>query len=83
MGEPHPAHSRRGFGLEALLKQFYFGHANHVEINFIQLTPLGNDVAFGWGDYHVTGQGQSGPLKVDGDWSATYGATEASGKFGC
>jgi ketosteroid isomerase-like protein len=46
--------------------------ANHIEVNFSQLMPLADNVALGWGDYHVTGQGQSGPLKVDGDWSATY-----------
>ena len=62
-------------GREAIVRSyegFFKAGANHVEVNFSQLTPLGSDVAIGWGDYHVTGQGQNGPLKVDGDWSATY-----------
>jgi uncharacterized protein (TIGR02246 family) len=46
--------------------------ANHLEVTRSQLTPLGNDVAIALGEYHITGQGQSGPIKVDGDWSATY-----------
>ena len=46
--------------------------ANHLEVTRSQLTPLANDVAIALGEYHITGQGQNGPIKVDGDWSATY-----------
>ena len=46
--------------------------ANNISITRSQLTQLGNDVAIALGEYQVTGQGQSGPIKMDGDWSATY-----------
>jgi uncharacterized protein (TIGR02246 family) len=46
--------------------------ANDINITRSQLTQLGNDVAIALGEYQVTGQGQSGPIKIDGDWSATY-----------
>jgi uncharacterized protein (TIGR02246 family) len=46
--------------------------ANNISITRSQLTQLGNDVAIALGEYQVTGQGQSGPIKIDGDWSATY-----------
>jgi ketosteroid isomerase-like protein len=45
--------------------------ANNISITRSQLTQLGNDVAIALGEYQVTGQGQSGPIKIDGDWSAT------------
>jgi hypothetical protein len=34
-----------------------------------QVSPLGVDAAITIGKYQLTGQGQSGPLKVDGRWS--------------
>jgi uncharacterized protein (TIGR02246 family) len=46
--------------------------ANNISITRSQPTQLGNDVAIALGEYQVTGQGQSGPIKMDGDWSATY-----------
>jgi ketosteroid isomerase-like protein len=39
--------------------------ANHLDISLGRL-------AIGIGEYHVTGQGKNGPIKIDGDWSATY-----------
>jgi ketosteroid isomerase-like protein len=46
--------------------------ANHLDISLGRLAPIGSDVAIGIGEYHVTGQGKNGPIKIDGDWSATY-----------
>jgi uncharacterized protein (TIGR02246 family) len=46
--------------------------ANHLDVTRSQLTSLDNDVAIALGEYHVSGQGQNGPIKVDGAWSATY-----------
>ena len=46
--------------------------ANNISITRSQLTQLGNDIAIALGEYQVTGQAQSGPIKIDGDWSATY-----------
>jgi len=44
---------------------------NHIEITISRVEQLGPDAAITWGEYHITGQGQSGPFKVYGDWSAT------------
>jgi len=44
---------------------------NHIEITISRVEPLSADAAIIWGEYHITGQGQSGPFKIDGDWSAT------------
>ena len=45
--------------------------ATHIDITTTQVVPLGNDVAIVWGEYHTTGQGQSGPINIEGAWSAT------------
>ena len=55
--------------------------ANHLDVTRSQLTPLDNDVAIALGEYHVTGQGQNGPIKVDGDWSAAYVSDAGTWKF--
>ena len=44
---------------------------NHTEGKLDDVTPLG-DLVMGIGEYHVSGQGQNGPLKVDGHYSAIY-----------
>ena len=44
---------------------------NHNEGKLDELTPLGSDLVMGIGEYHVS-QGQNGPLKVDGHYSAIY-----------
>jgi ketosteroid isomerase-like protein len=46
--------------------------ASHLDVTRSQLTSLDSDAAIALGEYHVTGQGQNGPIKADGDWSATY-----------
>jgi hypothetical protein len=60
---------------------FFKAGVNHIEINIGQLTQLGSDVAVGWGNYHVTGQGKSGSIKDDGDWSATFVRDEGAWKI--
>jgi len=61
-------------GAQALVQRydalFKLG-ANHIEITTSQVAQLAADVIIAWGEYHITGQGQSGPIDVDGDWSAT------------
>jgi uncharacterized protein (TIGR02246 family) len=42
---------------------------NHVELTVDQVSPLGTDAALSMGEYHLTGQGQNGPMKVDGHWT--------------
>jgi ketosteroid isomerase-like protein len=37
-----------------------------------QILPLGNGEVMTVGQYHLTGQGQSGPTKLDGYWTAVY-----------
>lgn len=45
---------------------------SHFEATVEQASLLGNDVAIGIGEYHVNGQGQSGAIKIDGNWTAVY-----------
>jgi uncharacterized protein (TIGR02246 family) len=40
-----------------------------IELMVGQVSPLGLDTAVTIGKYHLTGQGRSGPLEVDGHWS--------------
>ena len=44
----------------------------HAVINLDQVSPLGSDVALGVGNWHVTGEGKNGPIKLDGLWSVVY-----------
>jgi hypothetical protein len=53
---------------ESFKTQFKTGLA-HIELMIDQVSPLGVDAAITIGKYQLTGQGQSGPLKVDGRWS--------------
>jgi uncharacterized protein (TIGR02246 family) len=43
---------------------------NHGQITVDQVFPLGTDSAIYLGEYHLTGEGQSGALKVDGHYTA-------------
>jgi uncharacterized protein (TIGR02246 family) len=56
------------------IEQFYQGSFkagfNHNEGVLKELTPFGADMVIAIGEYHVSGQGQNGPLKVDGHCSA-------------
>jgi uncharacterized protein (TIGR02246 family) len=42
---------------------------HHIDLIIDQVSPLGTDTAITIGEYQITGQGQSGPLKVDGHWT--------------
>jgi uncharacterized protein (TIGR02246 family) len=53
---------------EAFKTQFTTGFS-HIDITVDQVSPLGTDTAIAIGEYQLTGQGQSGPLKVDGHWT--------------
>jgi uncharacterized protein (TIGR02246 family) len=44
----------------------------HVEIKLDELSPLGTDAAIGVGNFQLTGQGQNGAIKLDGNWTAVY-----------
>jgi uncharacterized protein (TIGR02246 family) len=47
--------------------------ANRLDLTVGQAAQLGGDVIVSWGnEYHITGQGQNGPLKIDGDWTGAY-----------
>jgi uncharacterized protein (TIGR02246 family) len=43
---------------------------NHQVAVVDQVTPLGNDTAISMGTYEIAGQGQSGPMKAEGHWTA-------------
>jgi len=58
------------------IEQFYQGAFKtgftHGEGALPELTPLGTDMLIGIGEYHVSGQGEKGPLKMDAHYSAVY-----------
>jgi uncharacterized protein (TIGR02246 family) len=41
----------------------------HIDLVVDQVSPFGTDAAITVGTYQITGQGQGGPLKVDGRWT--------------
>jgi uncharacterized protein (TIGR02246 family) len=43
---------------------------NHNQLTVDQVSPFGTDAAISMGEYHITGQGQDGPIKLDGYWTA-------------
>ena len=44
----------------------------HDRATVDQVSSLGTDTAMSVGEYHLNGQGQSGPTKIDGHWTAIY-----------
>jgi uncharacterized protein (TIGR02246 family) len=44
----------------------------HIEIKVDDVSPLGTNAAVGVGNFEVTGKGQNGAVKVDGDWTAVW-----------
>ncbi len=55
--------------IEEIFKtQFAIGFS-HIHMIVDQVSPLGTDTAIAIGEYQLTGQGQSAPLKVDGHWT--------------
>ena len=45
---------------------------HHDSATADQIIPLGTNAVMSVGQYHLTGQGQSGPTKIDGRWTAVY-----------
>jgi uncharacterized protein (TIGR02246 family) len=56
---------------------------DHDSATVDQVSPLGTDAVFSVGEYHLSGQGQSGPTKRDGHWTAVYVREGGHGKSGC
>ena len=56
--------------IEQFYQDVFKAGFNHTEGKLDEVTPLG-DLVMGIGEYHVS-QGQNGPLKVDGHYSAIY-----------
>jgi uncharacterized protein (TIGR02246 family) len=55
--------------IEQNYQNAYKSGLNHLELTVDQVSPLGTDAAISMGEYHLTGQGQNGPMKVDGHWT--------------
>ncbi len=51
---------------------FDAGLPHHDSATVDQVSPLGTDTAFSVGEFHLSGQGQSGPTKINGHWTAVY-----------
>lgn len=45
---------------------------HHDSATIDQLSSLGTDALMSVGEYHLTGQGESGPTKLDGHWTAVW-----------
>src|SRR6516165_10958094 len=61
-------------GQQEIARQYetIFKTLPHNDAATVEVSPLGNDALFSVGEYHLSGQNQSGPLKVDGHWTAVY-----------
>jgi lipoprotein-anchoring transpeptidase ErfK/SrfK len=53
---------------ETVETQFKIGF-RHIDLVIDQVSSLGTDAAIAFGTFQTTGQGQSGPLKVEGHWT--------------
>jgi uncharacterized protein (TIGR02246 family) len=53
---------------ESFKTQFKSGF-RHIDLVIDQVSPFGTDAAITVGAYQITGQGQGGPLTVDGRWT--------------
>jgi uncharacterized protein (TIGR02246 family) len=49
---------------------FKRGITHHDSATIDQMMPLGNNAVMLVGEYHLSGQGQSGPIKADGHYTA-------------
>ena len=49
---------------------FKRGTTHHDSATIDQMMPLGNNAVMLVGEYHLSGQGQSGPIKADGHYTA-------------
>jgi uncharacterized protein (TIGR02246 family) len=61
-------------GTQEIVQQYetIFKTMSHNDAATAEVSPLGTDAVFSVGEYHLSGQGQSGPAKVDGHWTAVY-----------
>jgi lipoprotein-anchoring transpeptidase ErfK/SrfK len=55
--------------IEETFKTQFKGGFRHIDLVIDQVSPFGTDAAITVGAYQITGQGQGGPLKVDGRWT--------------
>jgi uncharacterized protein (TIGR02246 family) len=55
--------------IEETFKTQFKGGFRHIDLVIEQVSPFGTDAAITVGAYQITGQGQGGPLKVDGRWT--------------
>jgi uncharacterized protein (TIGR02246 family) len=54
--------------IEEYLQTLFKAGFNHEEVTVDQVSPLGADAVLVRGEYHITGQGQNGTIKIDGNW---------------
>ena len=61
-------------GPQEIVQQYetVFKTMSHNDGATAEIFPLGSDSLISVGEYHLSGQGQSGPAKVDGHWTAVY-----------
>ena len=61
-------------GPQEIVQQYetVFKTMSHNDGATAEVFPLGSDSLISVGEYHLSGQGQSGPAKVDGHWTAVY-----------
>jgi uncharacterized protein (TIGR02246 family) len=55
--------------IEETFKTHFKDGFRHIDLVIEQVSPFGTDAAITVGAYQITGQGQGGPLKVDGRWT--------------
>jgi uncharacterized protein (TIGR02246 family) len=55
--------------IEEIFKAQFKAGYDHIDLTVDRVSALGDDAAITIGEYHATGQGRSGPLKVEGRWS--------------
>jgi len=49
-----------------------FKTVSHNDGATAEVYPLATDTVYSVGEYHLSGQNQNGPVKVDGHWTAIY-----------
>jgi uncharacterized protein (TIGR02246 family) len=54
--------------IEEYLQTLFKAGFSHEEVTVDEVSSLGADAVLVRGEYHVTGQGQNGALKIDGNW---------------
>jgi hypothetical protein len=54
--------------IEQYLQTVFKAGFDHEEVTVDQVSPLGPDAVLVRGEYHITGQGQNGAIKIDGNW---------------